>query len=55
MQGYQPGEKGVVLRELLREMLVGISGTRYYLVAMDQDDPSKMGVVFLADEIEPDV
>jgi hypothetical protein len=30
MQGYQPGEKGVVLRELLREVLAGISGTRYY-------------------------
>jgi len=28
---------------------------RYYLVKMDKDEPSKTGVVFTADEIEPDV
>jgi hypothetical protein len=51
MHGYEAGDKGGVLRELA----TGPSGTLYYLVAMDKDDPSKTGVVFTDDEIEPDV
>jgi hypothetical protein len=51
MHGYQPGDKGVVERELA----AGPSGTRYYLVRMDKDDPTRSGVVFTDDEIEPDV
>jgi hypothetical protein len=47
MGGYQPGDKGVVVRELV----AGIQ-TCYFLVAMDKDDPVKTGVVFTADEIE---
>ena len=49
MRGYQPGDQGVVVREL-----VAVRSTRYYLVAMDQDDPGKIGVVFTDDEIELD-
>jgi hypothetical protein len=58
MQGYQPGEKGVVLRELLREMLracsslISINGERCYCVAMDTANPM---VIFTTSEIEPDV
>jgi hypothetical protein len=51
MAGYQPGDKGMVMREVAD----GPSGTRYYVVAMDKDDPQKTGVVFSDDEIEPDV
>jgi hypothetical protein len=51
MAGYQPGDKGTVMREVAD----GPSGTRYYVVAMDKDDPQKTGVVFSDDEIEPDV
>jgi hypothetical protein len=51
MHGYQPGDKGLMLRELA----AGPGGTRYYLVRMDKDDPTKSGVVFTDDEIEPDV
>jgi hypothetical protein len=50
MHGYQPGDKGTVLRELT----AGPSGAYYYVVAMDKDDLSKSGVVFSDDEIEPD-
>jgi hypothetical protein len=51
MAGYQPGDKGAVLREVAD----GPSGTRYYVVAMDKDDPIKTGVLFSDDEIEADV
>ena len=37
MAGYQPGDKGTVMREVAD----GPSGTRYYVVAMDKDDPIK--------------
>jgi hypothetical protein len=47
----QPGDKGMVLRELLTSP----NGTRYYLVRMDKDEPGKTGVVCTADEIEPEV
>jgi hypothetical protein len=50
MYGYQPGDKGTVLREAIRAP----RGTRYYLVAMDKDNPAHAGVVFNAEEIEPD-
>ena len=50
MPGYQPGDKGTVMRETE----VGPSRQRYYTVAMDKDDPAKGGVVFRFDEIEPD-
>jgi hypothetical protein len=51
MAGYQPGDKGMVMREVAE----GPSGTRYYVVAMDKDDAQKTGVVFSDDEIELDV
>ena len=47
MRDYQPGDQGVVVREL-----VAVRSTRYYLVAMDQDDPGTIGVVFTDEEIE---
>ena len=50
MAGYQPGDKGTVLREITLSM----RGERSYTVAMDKDDPAKGGVVFRFDEIEPD-
>jgi hypothetical protein len=50
MCGYQPGDKGTVLSEVT----AGPSGTCYYVVAMDKDNPSQHGVVFSDDEIEPD-
>jgi hypothetical protein len=50
MHGYKPSDKGVVLREII----AGPSGAFYYVVAMDKDAPSKSGVVFSDDEIEPD-
>jgi hypothetical protein len=49
--GYQIGDKGTVLREVVSTS----RGTLYYLVAMDKDDPSHSGVVFRHDEIEPDI
>jgi hypothetical protein len=51
MHGYQPGDKGVVLRQIV----AGPSGAYYYVVAMDEGSPSQSGVVFSDDEIEPDV
>jgi hypothetical protein len=51
MAGYQPSDKGTVLREATLAM----RGERSYAVAMDKDDPAKNGVVFRFDEIEPDV
>ena len=50
MYGYQPGDKGTIVREAIRAP----SGTRYYLVAMEKDNPSHAGVVFNAEEIEAD-
>ena len=50
MHGYQPGDKGMVLRRVV----TGPSGACYYVVVMDKDDGSKSGVVFSDDEIEPD-
>jgi hypothetical protein len=50
MYGYQPGDKGTIVREAIRAP----SGTRYYLVAMDKDNPAHAGVVFNAEEIEAD-
>jgi hypothetical protein len=52
LAGYVPGDKGRVLREPLT---VTINGERYYTVAMDKDGPNATGVVFAADEVEPDV
>jgi hypothetical protein len=50
-QGYQPGDKGTVLRA---STLV-TTRSPYYTVAMDKDGPDATGVVFAEDEIEPDV
>jgi hypothetical protein len=50
MYGYQPGDRGTIVREAVRAP----SGTRYYLVAMDKDNPAHAGVVFAEGEIEPD-
>ena len=49
MHGYLPGDKGTVVDEV-----IDLRGARYYLVAMDKADPSKPGVIFSDDEIEPD-
>jgi hypothetical protein len=49
--GCQPRDKGTVL-DCIQESL---SGVRPYVVAIDKDGPSASTVVFLADEIEPDV
>jgi hypothetical protein len=51
MAGYQPGDKGTVLR--VSESAAG--GERYYCVAMDKDDATHTGAVFTEGEIEPDV
>jgi hypothetical protein len=51
LAGYQPGDKGTVLREVTLSM----RGERSYTVAMDKDGPAKSGAVFRFDEIEPDV
>ena len=51
MHGYQTGDQGTVVRQVV----AGPSGTCYYLVAMDKDDPAKTGVVFTNDEIELDL
>ena len=50
MYGYQPGDKGTIFREAIHAP----SGTRYYLVAMEKDNPAHAGVVFNAEEIEAD-
>jgi hypothetical protein len=50
MHGFQPGDKGVVLREIV----AGPSGAYYYVVAMDKGSSSQSGVVFSDDEIESD-
>jgi hypothetical protein len=51
MAGYQPGDKGTVLRSSASDT----TGERYYSVAMDKDDPTASGAVFTESEIEPDV
>lgn len=50
MHGYQPGDKGTVLRQVTSTP----RGTLYYLVAMDKDGLTKTGSVFAAEEIEVD-
>jgi hypothetical protein len=53
MRGYQPGDKGVVVRELVFD----ISGTHYFLVEMDQKGSRlevRLEVYFRPDEIELD-
>jgi hypothetical protein len=50
MAGYQPGDKGTIIRETV----VALSRQRYYLVAMDKDNPDAKGTVFTEEEIEPD-
>jgi hypothetical protein len=52
MAGYQPGDKGTVMRGASTSP---VTGERYYTVVMDKDEPAATGVVFAADEIEPDV
>jgi hypothetical protein len=49
--GYQPGDKGTVLRTGSQPSI----GGRYYLVAVDKDGPDATGVLFGDDEIEADV
>ncbi len=51
MAGYRPGHKGTVLQA----SSVGMTGERYYTVAMDKDDPTHSGAVFAEDEIEADL
>jgi hypothetical protein len=48
--GYQPGDKGTVLRTSIS----AATGDRYYTVAMDKDSPDATGVVFAEGEIEAD-
>jgi hypothetical protein len=49
--GYPRGAKGTVLRVATRVT----TGAPYYLVAMDGDGSDATGILFRADEIEPDV
>jgi hypothetical protein len=51
MAGYQPGDKGTVLRVATS----ATTGERYYTVAMDKDNLTMSGAVFTEDEIEADV
>jgi hypothetical protein len=46
----RPGEKGTI-RQVLTAPAGGVA---YYLVAMDKDDPTRIGVAFQEHEIEPD-
>jgi hypothetical protein len=51
----KPGDRvHVTVRNRMYGYQPGASGVRYYVVAMDKDDPTKSGVVFTADEIELD-
>jgi hypothetical protein len=50
MAGYQPGDKGTVLRASVS----AATGERYYSVVMDKDGPDATGAVFTEGEIEPD-
>jgi hypothetical protein len=49
--GYQPGDKGTVLRSSIS----AATGERYYTVEMDKDGPDATGVLFTEGEIEADV
>jgi len=49
--GYQPGDKGTVLRASVS----AATGERNYTVAMDKDGPDATGVLFMEWEIEADV
>jgi hypothetical protein len=51
MACYQPGDKGTVLGTVRPHD----GGSPFCLVAMDKDAPAGAGVLFNADEIEPDV
>jgi hypothetical protein len=51
LAGYQPGDKGTVVRLSVS----AATGERYYTVAMDKDDPTASGAVFTEGEIEADV
>ena len=48
--GYQPGDKGTVLRASVS----AATGERNYTVAMDKDGPDATGVLFMEWEIEAD-
>jgi hypothetical protein len=48
--GYQPGDKGT----LLRGPRTADGDPPYYIVMMDKDGLQGTGIVFAADEIEPD-
>jgi hypothetical protein len=48
--GYQPGDKGSVLRA----SVMAATGARYDTVAIDKDDLSTSGAVFTEGEIERD-
>jgi hypothetical protein len=50
MAGYQPGDKGTVLRTPPS----AATGIPYFIVAMDRDRPGTAGVMFAEREIEPD-
>ena len=51
LAGYQPGDKGTVLRVSTSTL----NGEHSYSVAMDKDDLIITGAVFKEGEIEPDV
>jgi hypothetical protein len=50
MAGYQPGDKGTVLRA----STASATGERYYTVAMNKDVAAHSGAVFTEGEIEAD-
>ena len=52
VEGYQPGDKGVVLEG---PTVYAGAGDASYVVAMDKDGPGRTSTVFSADDIEPDV
>ncbi len=49
--GYQPGDKGTVLRV----SALFTTGAPYYTVAMDKDDPDHTAILFSEGEIETDL
>jgi hypothetical protein len=51
LAGYQPGDKGTVLRV----STLATTGAPCYTVTMDKDGPAAAGVVFDEGEIEADV
>ncbi len=51
MAGYQPGDRGTVLRASTSALY----GERDYTVAMDKDDLAASGAVFTESEIEADL